>query len=386
MKIINRALCAVASGLCVALSFTACGSGGSSSTPPPAAASPATITTVAGTGTACTVQPCGDTGLATLAQLSSPGDVAVNAAGNFLWIADVSNHRIRRVDVGTGTITTVAGTGTACTVQPCGDTGLATLAQLSGPRSVAVDAAGNLWIADQNNHRIRRVDVGTGNITTVAGTGTAGFSGDIGLADAAQLSSPRGVAVDAAGNLWIADFGNHRIRKVDTAGIITTVAGTGAAAFSGDAGQADAAELSSPGGVAVDTAGNLWIADLGNHRIRKVDAATGTITTVAGTGGFGFNGDNIAATAAQLFNPSGVAVNAAGDLWIADLSNDRIRKVDAATGTITTVAGTGVSGSLGDNGPATFAQLFNPAGVAVNAAGDLWIADLSNNRIRKVEP
>ncbi|TKB72041.1 MAG: hypothetical protein E8D46_15000 [Nitrospira sp.] len=167
---------------------------------------------------------------------------------------------------------------------------------------------------------------------------------------------------------------------------ITTVAGTGVAGFSGDTMAATAAQLRNPSGVAVDAAGNLWIADQDNHRIRKVDVATGEITTVAGTVGFGFNGDNKAATAAQLYAPSGVAVNAAGDLWIADLSNDRIRKVDAATGTITTVAGTGVSGALGDNGPATAAQLFNPIGVAVNAAGDLWIADLSNNRIRKVEP
>ena len=323
MKLINRALCAVASGLCVALSFTACGSGGSSSTPPPAAASPATITTVAGTGVAGF---SGDNMAATLAQLSSPGDVAVDLAGN-LWIADVSNHRIRRVDAVTGTITTVAGTvGFGFN----GDNIAATAAQLSGPRSVAVDLAGNLWIADQNNDRIRRVDAVTGTITTVAGTGVAGSLGDNGPATLAQLSSPRGVAVDAAGNLWIADFDNHRIRMVD--------------------------------------------------------AATGTITTVAGTGVAGSLGDNGPATAAQLRNPSGVAVNAAGDLWIADLSNDRIRKVDATTGTITTVAGTGVSGALGDNGPATAAQLFNPAGVAVNAAGDLWIADLTNNRIRKVEP
>ena len=157
----------------------------------------------------------------------------------------------------------------------------------------------------------------------------------------------------------------------------------------GDTGPADAAQLSNPVGVAVDAAGNFWIADQNNHRIRKVDAVTGTITTVAGTGTACTVqpcGDTGQATLAQLRDPSGVAVNAAGDLWIADLSNDRIRRVDAATGTITTVAGTGVPGILGDNGPATGAQLFNPAGVAVNAAGDLWIADLSNNRIRKVKP
>ena len=231
MKVINRALCAVASGLCVALSFTACGSGGSSSTPPPAAASPATITTVAGTGTACTVQPCGDTGPATAAQLRNPSGVAVNAAGD-LWIADLSNDRIRRVDAATGTIITVAGTGTACTVQPCGDTGPADAAQLFNPGGVAVDAAGDLWIADQGNHRIRRVDA-AGIITTVAGTGTACTvqpCGDTGPADAAQLSNPVGVAVDAAGNFWIADQNNHRIRKVDAVtGTITTVAGTGTA-------------------------------------------------------------------------------------------------------------------------------------------------------------
>ncbi|NOS81627.1 MAG: hypothetical protein HOP32_08620 [Nitrospira sp.] len=383
MKVINRALCAVASGLCVALSFTACGSGGSSSsTPPPAAASPFTITTVAGTGVAGF---SGDTMAATAALLRSPSGVAVNAAGD-LWIADVNNNRIRKVNAA-GIITTVAGTGT---VGFNADSIAATAAHLSNPVGVAVNAAGDLWIADQNNHRIRRVDAVTGIITTVVGTGAAGFSGDTGPADVAQLSSPRGVAVDAADNLWIADFGNHRIRRVDAAtGTITTVAGTGVAGFNGDNIAADAAQLSSPAGVAVNAAGDLWIADQGNHRIRRVDAASGEITTVAGTGTACTVqpcGDNGQATLAQLRDPSGVAVNAAGDLWIADLSNDRIRRVDAATGTITTVAGTGVPGILGDNGPATGAQLFNPAGVAVNAAGDLWIADLSNNRIRKVEP
>jgi sugar lactone lactonase YvrE len=309
--------------------------------------------------------------------------VAVDAAGN-LFIADPFNRRIRRVEGASGVITTVAGTGTEGF---SGDGGLATDAQIDGPDGVAVDASGNLFIADANNSRIRRVDAATGVITTVAGTGTEGFSGDGGPATSASLSGPTGVAVDASGNLFIADFFDNRIRRVDTAtGVITTVAGTGASGFSGDGGPATSASLSWPTGVAVDTSGNLFIADHRNHRIRMVDAATSVITTVAGAGptGFGagsFSGDGGPATDAQLAEPLDVAVDAAGNLFIADWRSHRVRRVKAATGVTTTVAG----GGVGDGGPAISASLRSPSGVAVDALGNLFIADGGNNRIGRVD-
>ena len=331
-----------------------------------------TITTVAGTG----IQGfSGDGGLATAAQLANPRSVSVDAAGN-IFIADLFNHRIRKVDPA-GTITTVAGTGTAGF---SGDGGPATAAQLNGPRGLFVDAAGNIFIADQSNQRIRKVDTG-GTITTVAGTGTAGFFGDGGPATAAQLSYPVFVFVDAASNIFIADTNNDRIRKVDTGGTITTVAGT-SYGFSGDGGPATSAQLKRPASVFVDATGNIFIADQLNNRIRKVNTG-GIITTVVGGGVV--LGDGGPATAAQLLNPAGVFIDAVGNIFIADHSNHRIRKVDTG-GTITTVAGMGTAGFNGDGGPATAAQLNNPVGVFVDAAGDLFIGDQTNHRVRKVAP
>src|ERR1700751_4501787 len=219
-------------------------------------------------------------------------------------------------------------------------------------------------------------------IQTVAGNGTSGFSGDNGAAATASLSEPFGVAVDAVGNLYIADTSNHRIRKVDASGVITTVAGNGTEGFSGDGGPATSAALNTPIGVAVDVAGNLYIADSFNNRIRKVNA-TGIITTVAGNGDARFSGDHAAATNGSLRAPFGVAVDKVGNVYIADTSNQRIRKVDAS-GTITTVAGNGTEGFSGDGGPAAQARLNFPTGVTVDRAGNLFITDQSNNRIRKV--
>ncbi len=317
----------------------------------------------------------GDGGAATEAWLRSPESVAVDAAGN-LYIADRVNRRVRKVDAA-GVITTVAGTGVGGFG---GDGGPAVAAQLYNPSGVAVDAAGNLYIADRTNHRVRKVDA-AGIITTVAGTGVADFSGDGGPAVAAQLYNPSGVAVDAAGNLYIADTLNDAIRKVDAAGVISTVAGTGYG-YSGDGGPAIAARLYDPIDVAVDAAGNLYIADRLNRRVRKVDAA-GIITTVAGTGVGGYSGDGGPAVAARLSLFSSVAVDAAGNLYIVDTNNRRIRKVDAA-GVITTVAGSGGVGYGGDGGPATAARLNDPVDVAVDAAGNLYIADRLNHRVRKV--
>jgi len=331
------------------------------------------IKTVAGTGTA---GYSGDEGAATSALLNYPFGVSVDASGN-IFIADCDNHRIRKVDT-VGTITTVAGNGTA---GYSGDTGPATSANLNYPTGVFVDGAGNIFIADYYNHCIRKVDV-TGIITTVAGTGTAGYSGDTGLATSANLNYPTGVFVDGAGNIFIADYYNHCIRKVDVTGTITTVAGTGTAGYNGDDISATSANLYYPYGVCVDSSGNIFIADRENHRIRKVDTS-GTITTVAGTGTAGYSGDGGSATSALLNYPFGVCVDASGNIFIADRENHRIRKVDTS-GIITTVAGTGTAGYNGDDISATSANLYYPYGVCVDSSGNIFIADCSNNRIRKV--
>jgi PKD repeat protein len=327
-----------------------------------------TITTIAGTGTPGFV---GEGGQATSAQLNSPGGVAVDVQGN-VYISEYNNNRIRKVSG--GIITTVAGTGTA---GPLGDGGQATSAQLNNPSDVAVDAQGNLYIADTQNHKIRKVSGGI--ITTVAGTGTAGPLGDGGQATSAQLNKPSDVAVDAQGNLYIADYNNNRIRKV-SGGIITTVAGTGTAGPLGDGGQATSAQLNDPEGVAVDAQGDLYIADAGNHKIRKVSG--GVITTVAGTGTAGFFGDGGQATSAQLQFPDGVEADAQGNLYIADTSNSRVRKVSG--GVITTVAGTGVASFSGDGGPASAAALKFPYHVGLDAVGSVYIADTGNHRVRKI--
>lgn len=337
------------------------------------------IETVAGNGIGGFA---GDGGSASQASLQFPiGHADVDSQGN-LYIPDTSNRRVRRVEAQTGVISTFAGNGSS---QPSGDGGPATDAALSDPTGVKVDQDDNVFIVDLSRNAVRRVDAVTQLITTVAGGGGSGFSGDGGPATQAQLSSPEGIELDAAGNLFIADQGNDRIRRVDAAtGIITTIAGNGQFGFAGDGGLATQAELRFPTAVAVDGAGNVFIADLGNNRIRRVDAATGIITTVAGTGQAGFNGDGIPATQAQLNFPVGVDVDAAGTIYVADTSNHRIRRVDPNTGIITTVAGTGTEGFDGDGGPATAADLNDPFAVAVDGFGNLWITDTDNNRIRRV--
>lgn len=336
------------------------------------------INTIAGNGTQ---GYSGDNGVATSAELGQPPDVAVDSVGN-IYIADAGNNVIRKVTASTGIITTVAGTGAAGYT---GDGGAATSATLNFPFGLAVDGNGNLYIADANNQAIRKVTASTGIITTFAGNGTAGYTGDGGQATSAEIDQPLRVAVDSSGNIYFSDPNNNVIRKVTmSTGIITTVAGNGTAGYTGDGGQATNAEISNPYGVAVDGAGNIYISDRANSVIRKVTASTGIITTVAGNGTQGYSGDGGAATSAAVWGPPGVAVDSAGNIYIADLNNDAIRKVSASTGIITTVAGNHSGGFSGDGGPATSAALSGPAGVAVDGNGNLYIADKFNNRIRVV--
>ena len=304
-----------------------------------------------------------------------PGNVsavAVDGAGN-VYIALAVSSVVLKLD-STGLLTLVAGNGIAGF---SGDGGPATGAELNTPTGIAVDAAGNLYIADSSNQRVRKVSGGI--ITTVAGNGTAGYNGDNIPATSAGLVNPVSVAVDAAGNLYIVDKTNQRIREVSS-GTITTIAGTGTGGFSGDNGPATAAQVKSPTGIAVDSAGNIYIADNGNLRVRKI--SNQTIVTVAGTGGFSFSSDNIPATTADLENPAGVAVDGAGNLYITETIGRRVRKV--TNGIITTITGTGISGYNGDGIAASGAQLGDPSAAVVDTAGNVYIADTGNSRVRKV--
>ncbi len=354
------------------------------------------IETVAGTGES---GYSGDTGPAISAQLGYSTSVAFDAAGN-LYVADYGNDRIRKVDTA-GNISTVAGPGGRGSSE---DGVLATHARIN-PVDIAFDAAGNLYICFGT--RVRKVDTG-GVITTVAGNGTPGYSRDGGPATSAQLGYSAGVALDATGNLYIADSRNHNIRKVEVLtnddnsskfgefGDISTVAGTGTAGFSGDGNAAAGAQLSDPRDLALDAAGNLYIADSDNHRIHMIDTA-GNISTVAGTGTGGFSGDFGPAPSASLNSPEGVMVDAAGNLYIADIDNHRIRMVSVLTNhddssafgafsNISTIAGTGTAGYSGDGGPAVNAQLNSTNDLALDAAGNLYIADARNRRIRRIVP
>lgn len=311
-------------------------------------------------------------------------DVTVSGTGPFTyqWQFNGTNLPNRM-----GLITRAAGGGTGSSFS--GDGGVATSASLWRPEGIAFDNAGDLFIADNSNQRVRMVNtnyVSTTNgpigiIQTVAGNGTSTYSGDGGLATNAGLSASA-VAVDTVGNVYIADQSNNRIRKVDANGIITTFAGTNVSGFFGDGGPATNAELYSPTGVAVDSWGNVYIADIGNNRIREINT-NGIITTVAGTNSSGFSGDGGPAVAAKLAGPRAVAVDGAGNLFIADTGNNRIRKVDT-NGVITTFAGTNTAGFSGDGGFATNASFTEPWSVAVDAWGDVFISDFGNNRVRMV--
>jgi uncharacterized protein (TIGR03437 family) len=332
------------------------------------------ISTVAGSGSAGFG---GDGGLAASASLFYPSGVAVDTSGN-LFIADQFNRCVRRVTP-SGMIDTVAGNNKIFPPTFSGDGGPATVASLGRTYGIAVDPAGNVYISDEDQRRIRRVDV-SGNIDTVAGNGVTNFAGDSGTATQAALDFPTDVKVDSSGNLYIADSMNHRVRKVASDGTITTIAGLGTPGFSGDGGLAVSAQLNTPVAVAIDSTGNVYISEQGSNRIRRV-APSGVISTFAGNGQAGYSGDGGLAVNASLWVPGGLATDPSGNLFVADTVNNRIRKITSA-GTITTVAGNGSPGFSGDGGPATKAMLSGPEDVASDQAGNLYIAD--GRRLRRV--
>ncbi|MDX2030003.1 MAG: Ig-like domain-containing protein [Blastocatellia bacterium] len=339
---------------------------------------PASMITVVGTGARGAT---GDNGLGVLATVSRAIRVALDGAGN-LYLTDSDNHTIRKVTPA-GVITTVVGKSEQRGFG--GDGGPATQGMLSFPIGIAVDGAGNLYICDNTNVRIRKVTAATGVISTIAGSGVTGFSGDGGPAIEARLSNPQSVAVDKDGNVYIADSGNNRIRKVAASdGKISTVAGNGTAAFGGDNGPAVDAQLSTPLDVVADKDGNLIICDAGNNRLRKVTAADGKIATIAGSDTVaGFAGDGGPAINAKLFAPVGGVIDAAGNIYFSDRGNHRVRKVDTA-GIITSLAGTGTAAYNGDGLGALVSALSAPTGLAVDSVGNVYIGDRDNRRVRKI--
>jgi sugar lactone lactonase YvrE len=394
-------------------------------------AAPGAITTVAGTG-----EPgcAGDGGPATKATLNEPKSVTI--AGTFLYIADAENHRIRKVDLATGVISTVAGEGAGSAPPPAdtavpaaepspeldpladpvavkddkvvqladqsgtvrflvgtaekgrckGDGGPAAAAMLNFPSAVAVDGRGTLYIADTFNHRIRIVEAPTGIIRTLVGTGAARFSGEGGPAEKAALNEPVSLALDERrGRLYIADLANYRVRMLELkTGVISTYAGRGGQDYDGDGQPARQAGLTGPSGLALDAEGNLYIADTFCGRVRRVDAATGLISTVAGDGtGYRYQGvPNEFSTG--LARPASIALAADGTLYITDSDNHLIRKWNPRSKIITAVAGNGAAQFTGDGGPAAAASLNYPFGVALDQSGNLYIADTFNHRIRMI--
>ncbi len=341
------------------------------------AAAQGIITTIAGNGV---TQYIGDGSPATAYSLAMPYGMCIDKHQR-MFIADYANLRLRILSH--DTLYTMAGNGT---IGYFGDGGPASAATFNYTDGVCLDTAGNLYVTDLFNDVVRVINASTGIITTVCGSGGGGYGGDGGPATAANLETPRGACLDAHGNIYIPDFGNHRIRKVTIAtGLISTYAGNGFGGYSGDGGPATLAQVSYPNGVCTDAAGNLYISDGGNNTIRKVDANTGVITTVAGTSSPGYWGDGGPATSAGLWSPNNVFADKHGNLFISDFANNVVREVKPS-GIIYTVAGSGIYGYSGDGGFATFAAFNGPQAVYVDDSDYLYISDGSNSAIRKVTP
>lgn len=351
-------------GICVSVGF---------------AQAPGTITTIAGNGV---TGFGGDNGPALSASFNSPTTIAFGPGGVY-YVSDFQNQRIRKV-AANGTISTVAGTGAK---GYNGDGILAVNASLNDPTGVALDSAGNIYIADAANDRIRKVDIATGMISTIAGNGVRGFSGDGGAATTAMLACPTRIKFNAAGTLYIADQCNHRIRTVDGVGVIRTVVGSGTAGaafggFSGDGGQALAAQFKHPTAFDFTADGGLVITDQLNYRIRRVNGA-GIVNTIAGNSINGYSGDNGSGLAASISDPGAVAVDSLGNVYLGDTGNNRVRRIDT-NGNITTIAGTGAAASTGDGGPATAAAVHEPFGVAFDSEGNLYVLQSGSDRIRRI--
>ncbi len=318
----------------------------------------------------------GDGGQATAAEIKAIMGIATDTFG-CLYIADQGNQRVRKVNTA-GIISTFAGTGTAGF---SGDGGQATAAKLSSPIDIAFDRWRNVFIVDKSNNRIRKVNA-SGVISTIAGNGTAGYSGDGGQATAAEISNARGITIDTVGNIYFADLGNNVVRKINTSGVISTFAGNGVSGYSGDGAQATAAEINNVQRVVVDKTGNIYIADGSNARIRKVNTS-GVISTFAGTGTAGYSGTGGPATAAKIYSPHGMTFDKSGNMYFTNIGNNRTEKINTSN-TISLIAGNGVAGYSGDGGQSAAAEFNSPDDVAPELRGNLYIGDASNNRIRLV--
>jgi trimeric autotransporter adhesin len=337
------------------------------------------LTTVSGNGAA----GLGSNNVqATSANIYNAFHIATTSGGN-IYYTEQAYHRVRRITISNGVVTTQAGSTTAGF---SGDGSTATSALLNSPAGIAIDteATANIYIADNGNQRVRKVDGSSRVISTVVGTGAAGYNGDGLAGTSTKLNGPVGLAVDKSNNVYIADVSNHIVRVYDVAtGIVTVVAGVPSTpSYLGDGMPATSAKLNGPQSVAVDYAGNVYILDTGNNVVRVVSASTSIISTYAGNGIVGSLGDGGQASQAQLSTPLGIAVDPVGNLFIADSGNDMVRRVSAATQTISTVAGTGVTGSSGDSGLPQQAMLNNPTGVYIDNSGKVYIVDRSNQRIR----
>ena len=345
------------------------------------AAQAGTIDTVAGTGRDA---DNGAAGNAREINVAQPFGVELGP-DRALYVTEVGNHRVRRIELATGRVTTVAGNGTK---GYSGDGGAATEAQLNEPYEVRFDAAGNMFFVEMQNHLVRKVDAHTRRITTVAGTGKKGFSGDRGPAIRATFNVPHSIALDRRGGLYVADIGNHRIRRVDLrTGVIDTIAGTGERTLPRDGQTARDNPLLGPRALFIHGT-TLWIALREGHSIWRMELGRGVLRHIAGTGVKGYSGDTGPARQATFNGPKGIAVGPAGKVYVVDTENQAIRQIDVRTGRIVTVAGKGprFRGGSGDGGPATEAELDRPHGVCVGAEGIIYIGDTVNHRVRRVRP
>ena len=319
----------------------------------------------------------GDGNLASSASIDYPCGEAFDKFGNDYITTGTYGNTIRKIST-SGIIYTIAGTGSAGF---SGDAGPATSAKLNNPQYIAIDSTGNIFFSDCANNRIRKIDINTGLILTIAGNGTAGYAGNGISASSAILSDPNGIAIDKKGNIYFADYGNSRIRKIDVLGIISDFAGTGIAGYNGDGGLADTSQIRGVFSVACDKIGNLYIGDEANGRIRKVDTF-GFIHTIAGNGIPGNIGDEGLATVAEV-RPHCIICDKYGNIYMSDIYTNTVRRINAEN-IINTVAGNGIQGFIGDNGPATNAEFYSPSDITVDSCGNLYISDLNNYRIRKV--